>query len=102
MSSIRGQAFSPKEDQALCYAWLEVSEDPVTGSNQKEQKMWERISTIFHNTRPQTCVGQRTPKSLSCRWSLLVSKTSKFRGCIRQIEQRNPSGASELDIVSIF
>ncbi|KAK8934015.1 Mitochondrial arginine transporter BAC2 [Platanthera zijinensis] len=98
MSSIRGQAFSPKEDQALCYAWLEVSEDPVMGSNQKEQRMWERISIIFHNTRPQTCVGQRTPKSLSCRWSLLASKTSKFRGCIWQIEQRNPNDASELDI----
>ncbi|KAK8960186.1 hypothetical protein KSP40_PGU006265 [Platanthera guangdongensis] len=72
------------------------------GSNQKEHKMCERISIIFHNKRPTTCSGQRTLKSLSCHCSLLASKANKFRGCIRQIEQRNPSGAFELDIISIY
>ncbi|CDY11698.1 BnaC06g13060D [Brassica napus] len=32
----------------------------------------------------------------------ILSAVSKLRGCINQIENKNPSGASEHDILSIY
>ncbi|XP_020258382.1 glutathione S-transferase T3-like [Asparagus officinalis] len=69
------------------------------GSNQKKDKMWERISALFHERISNICTPQRTPKSLSCRMQLIMKAISKFRGCIRQVERLNPSGVSELDII---
>ena len=101
MASLRGKSFLQDEDQVLCATWLEISQDPVMGSNQKKDRLWERISALFHSRRPDFCTGQRSPKSLACRMSLIMKAVSKYRGCIRQVERLNPSGASEIDIVSI-
>ncbi|XP_020270642.1 glutathione S-transferase T3-like [Asparagus officinalis] len=68
------------------------------GSNQKKDKLWERISALFHERISNIGNSQRTLKSLSCRLQLIMKAISKFRGCIRQVERLNPSGASELDI----
>ena len=44
---------------------------------------------------------QRRPKrSLQTRMTSILSAVSKLRGCVNQIENKNPSGASEEDIVS--
>ncbi|XP_020272029.1 glutathione S-transferase T3-like [Asparagus officinalis] len=99
MASSRGKSFLQEEDQVLCATWLEISQDPVMGSNQKKDKLWERISALFHERISNICNAQRTPKSLSCRMQLIMKAISKFRGCIRQVERLNPSGASELDII---
>lgn len=99
MTSVRGKSFSNQEDQFLCLAWLEISQDSVSGTCQKKDKMWERSTAVFHEK-----VGdrQRTPKSLECRMDAIKKAANKFRGCVRQIERLNPSGASEIDIVSIY
>ncbi|XP_020254358.1 glutathione S-transferase T3-like [Asparagus officinalis] len=98
MASSRGKSFLQEEDQILCATWLEISQDPVLGSNQKKDKLWERISALFHERISNVYTGHRSPKSLSCRMQLIMKAISKFRGCIRQVERLNPSGASELDI----
>jgi hypothetical protein len=102
MASVRGKSFLQEEDQILSATWLEISQDPVMGSNKKKDKLWERISALFHERLPHVCTVKRSLKSLSCRMQLIMKAISKFRGCIRQVERLNPSGASELDIVSIL
>lgn len=99
--SQRGKGFLIDEDKTLCEVYLEVTQDPIIGVNQKKDKLWERISVLFHSRRPSFCNENRTPRSLSCRFSAITKATNKFRGCYRQIENLNPSGASEMDIVSI-
>ncbi|XP_020250128.1 uncharacterized protein LOC109827528 [Asparagus officinalis] len=97
MTSVQGKSFSNQEDQFLCLAWLEISQDPVSGTCQKKDKMWERITAVFHEK-----VGdrQRSPKSLEYRMDAIKKAAKKFRGCVRQIERLNPSGASEIDILT--
>ncbi|XP_020272637.1 protein CLP1 homolog [Asparagus officinalis] len=59
----RGKAFSHKEDQVLCSAWLNVSQDPILGTNQRKETMWVRITTLYHqNPGPERGIY---PKSLS-------------------------------------
>ncbi|KAK3183020.1 hypothetical protein Dsin_030306 [Dipteronia sinensis] len=101
MRTLRGKAFSIDEDKLLCQVYLEITQDPVIGINQKKDKLWEHINNVFHSRRLSYCTEDRTPKSLSCQMSTIMKAVSKFRGCIRQIKHLNPSGASEMDIISI-
>ncbi|GMP55172.1 hypothetical protein CsSME_00020069 [Camellia sinensis var. sinensis] len=48
----RGPAFLIEGDKNLCNAWLEISQDPVRGTNQKKEKLWERISAKYHELLP--------------------------------------------------
>jgi hypothetical protein len=98
--SSRGKAFSHQEDRVLCSTWLEVSQDPILGTNQKKETMWERIIVLYYQNVKEFGGEQRSQRSLESRWDLIKKVINKFRGCIRQIERLNPSGASELDIVS--
>lgn len=91
-----------EEDKILCCAWLEVSQDPVKGANQRKEKLWERIACLYKERKPNYNSGARTTKSLQCRMALINKAINKFRGCVRSVERQHPSGASEIDIVSIF
>ncbi|XP_028077215.1 glutathione S-transferase T3-like [Camellia sinensis] len=93
----RGQAFLIEEDKNLCNAWLEISQDPIRGTNQKKEKLWERISAKYHELLPSYNSGSRTTKSLQCCMALIMKAINKFQGCVRSVERLNPSGASEID-----
>ncbi|KAI8539386.1 hypothetical protein RHMOL_Rhmol09G0179000 [Rhododendron molle] len=97
-SSQRGRAFLVEEDKILCCAWLEVSQDPVKGANQRKEKLWERIACLYNERKPNYNSGARTTKSLQCRMALINKAINNFRGCVGSVELRHPSGASEIDI----
>lgn len=101
MSSIRSASYSMEEDIFLCHVYLDVSQNPIIGINQSGDQFWKRVlveyekSEFFPNQpRPQ--------RSLQTRMTTILSAVSKLRGCVNQIENKNPSGASEQDIVSIY
>ncbi|KAI8571589.1 hypothetical protein RHMOL_Rhmol01G0131700 [Rhododendron molle] len=98
-SQQRGPAFSLEEDKILCNTWLEISQDPIKGVNQKKDKLWERITATFHALRSGNYIIARSAKSLQCRMTLISKAISKFRGGVRSIENLNPSDASEKDIL---
>ncbi|KAF7136313.1 hypothetical protein RHSIM_Rhsim08G0115200 [Rhododendron simsii] len=98
-SSQRGRAFLVEEDKILCCAWLEVSQDPVKGANQRKEKLWEHIACLYKERKPNYNSGARTTKSLQCRMALINKAINKFRGCVRSVEHQHPSGASEIDIL---
>lgn len=75
----RGAAFSMEEDKILCYAWLEISQDPVRGINKKRDKLWERIVAKFHEQRPSKYTGVRTSKSVQCRMGFIMKAINKYR-----------------------
>ncbi|KAF7127064.1 hypothetical protein RHSIM_Rhsim11G0012700 [Rhododendron simsii] len=45
--SICGKGFSMVEDEALCRAYLAISQDPIIGTNQTMANLWERIRLCF-------------------------------------------------------
>jgi hypothetical protein len=40
----KGTSWKPNECEALCKAWLDVSQDAVTGSDQKGNQFYQRIA----------------------------------------------------------
>lgn len=98
-SSKRGPAYTIDEDLQLCHIYLDVSQCPIIGVNQKNHALWERVAVAYNEGKDEERI--RTGMSLQSRFSDLCSAVSKLRGHIRQIEHQNPSGASEEWIVSI-
>jgi hypothetical protein len=47
----RSKNFTLKEDEMLVSAWLNVSLDPVRGSNQSKDTYWKRIHDYFHSKK---------------------------------------------------
>ena len=83
------------------HVYIDVSQNPIIGKNQSRDKLWMRIETQYHADEPFK--NQPRPRrSLESRMGIILKAVSKLRGCVNQIVNKNPSGASEQDIVSIF
>ena len=46
-SKPRGKNWTNLEDETLCRAWLNVSQDPIVGTNQKIENLYGRIFEKF-------------------------------------------------------
>ena len=91
----RGNNFTIDEDIKLVSAWLNVSLDAMTLTDQKHTTFWNRIWSTFHNDKK----FNRTKDSLNSRWSTIQRETNKLYGCLAQIENQNESGKIEHDKV---
>ena len=100
--SLRSASYSNEEDQLLCHVYLDVSQNPIIGTNQSSLQFWSRIETEYHKALPVHITRVRPRRSLTSRMQVINTAIGKLRGCVRQIKNLNPSGVSEQDIVSIF
>lgn len=91
----RGANFSIEEDKLLVSAWLNISMDPVQGTDQKKTAFWARVKQFFDENKPYE--SNRTEVSLMNRWSTIQGATNKFCGCYAQVESRNRSGSNNED-----
>ncbi|XP_062217738.1 glutathione S-transferase T3-like [Phragmites australis] len=82
-----------KEDLLLVSSWLNVSMDPVVGSNQSLGDFWQRIETYFHDNKyfPST----RNKKSLQERWTFINCLVQKFCGHYARALRSRRSGTTE-------
>ena len=101
MSSSRSSSYTHAEDTHLCHIYLDVSQNPIIGIYQSMEMFWARIDDEYNKTRPAFMTEYRTGRSLQCRMGTILPAVGKLRSCLRQIESLNPSGASEVDMVSI-
>lgn len=58
---VKGCNFSTDEDIQLCKSWLSISEDPVTGTDQKASTFWAAVTQDYCKYQPN---GDRTLRSL--------------------------------------
>ncbi|KAA1091080.1 hypothetical protein PGT21_050242 [Puccinia graminis f. sp. tritici] len=87
--------YTETEDFEVCRAWVQVSEDPMVGTNQDGNMFWSRVSTLYHEAVPDPI---RPVDSLKKRWSnYLQPLINKFRGFVNLVKSRNESGASAED-----
>ncbi|KAM6600346.1 hypothetical protein CsatA_019955 [Cannabis sativa] len=98
MSSIRGSSYSVEEDVHLCHVYVDISQDPIVGRNQSGNNFWARVQSEYHKDG-KFSNKPRPVRSLQTRMSTINSAVAKLRGCINQIENKNPSGASAEDIL---
>lgn len=98
--SSRSAGYGAYEDVSLCEIYMEISQDPITGVQQSADNFWSRVEDAYNKSRAES--EHRTRRSLQSRWQIIEKAVRKLLGCIRQIENMNPSGASDKDIVSCF
>ncbi|KAH7858964.1 hypothetical protein Vadar_029879 [Vaccinium darrowii] len=89
-SKERNPNWIKEEDEALCKAWLRISEDAVIGTDQPRGKLWERIQDEFNKIMGHET--ERNTTGLMHRWSTLQSHINKYSGCVRKIERSPTSG----------
>jgi hypothetical protein len=92
----RGGNFSIEEDICLVSSWINVSQDPVQGTDQKYQAFWARIHAYFHEHKE--FLSTRSSTSLMNRWSTIQQLTNKFCGYLTQIENMNQSDRKKVSI----
>jgi len=100
MKSTKKTNFSIEEDILLVKAWINISTDPIQGTDQKGSKFWDRIWKKYHENKKEDTV-ERSVHSLSNRWSTIQKFINKFCGYLAQVETKNPSGATEQDKVKM-
>ncbi|KAL6851494.1 hypothetical protein ACP4OV_020427 [Aristida adscensionis] len=91
----RTKNFRDEEDRLLVSAWLNVSMDPILGTEQSQTSYWARIYEYFHANK--SFESDRSQSSLMNRWSAIQHDVNIFCGCVTRIEDRNQSGATISD-----
>jgi hypothetical protein len=65
---VKGKNWSIEEDVQLCLSWCHITQDPLKGTEQKYNELWERITEHFNTNRNSEKVEVRTVKSCSQRY----------------------------------
>ena len=96
----RGSSYTIQEDLLLVKSWLNVSMDPVVGTNQSMGAFWQRIETFYHEHKefPTT----RNKKSLQGRWTFVNGMVQRFCGHYAKALRTRRSGMTEADTVCII
>jgi hypothetical protein len=99
----RGRKWSSPEDEALVRAYLQVSENPIHGTEQKSATIWSTINKRFigalRGTPLERAGDPRTDQTLRNRWLTISHDVAKFVGCLSLVEVRHESGKSPEDLI---
>nr|XP_025703129.1 glutathione S-transferase T3-like [Arachis hypogaea] len=84
-----------KEDEMLISGWLNISIDPVVGTDQKGKTFWSRI----HSYCVEFCTDM-TRGVVACkkRWYKINKAVAQFAGCYNQASRNIRSGSNADDI----
>jgi hypothetical protein len=93
----RSENFHWQEDEVICSAWLNVSKDPINGSNQTRTTFWGRVHAFYEEHNKSGAV--RTENSIMHRWLTIQLQVNKFCSCYEAIKRRNQSGTTIEDKV---
>jgi hypothetical protein len=100
--SKRTVGYTPKEDVCLCRSCLAISQDAISGTEQKGRAYWKRV-TVDYNERRQLNTfkihSDRGQVSIQKQWSLIQQETNKFCGAIEHVVNRRESGVGGTDMV---
>lgn len=98
--SARESSFTTKEDENLCQAWLRVSEDSITSSDQKGDAFYQAIAEYYESIKPAYCSAHNSD-SIRRRLKKILSDCVVFSGCVEKISNCKPSRATEEDALKL-
>ncbi|XP_058217848.1 uncharacterized protein LOC131328898 [Rhododendron vialii] len=99
--SARGKSFNSDQDEAICNAYLCVSQDPIdpiVGTNQPRSKLWDRVAKKYTEF---TGGDVRSDASIKSRWQIIQQACNKYRGHLRQIQRQHQSGMTEQNEIDL-
>ncbi|KAJ1283207.1 hypothetical protein BS78_03G110600 [Paspalum vaginatum] len=94
----RGKGFSKEEDRLICSAWLNVSKDPITGTNQSSRGYYQRMHDYFDENLGAP--SSRSVKAIQHRWLAIQKAVNTFCGHFSTAERLNESGKNEQDLIN--
>ncbi|KAF4027960.1 putative NAM-associated domain-containing protein [Phytophthora infestans] len=98
--STRGPNWIASEKKALAKAWVMVSNDDITGTDQTSNQFWERVTMKYNEFRPRREPRFERPQSAVTKHrKLLRLSVGKFCGCVAAIKALNQSGKTDEDQV---
>ncbi|XP_020247920.1 glutathione S-transferase T3-like [Asparagus officinalis] len=77
---------------------MDISQDPIIGRNQSRDTFWSRVEDRYNELQDQHFEA-RTSRSVHSRMEIISNEVRKLNACLRQVENLNPSGASNEDIL---
>ncbi|KAE9139557.1 hypothetical protein PF007_g968 [Phytophthora fragariae] len=88
-ATLRGPNWDHSEDKALAKAWLVVSKDGITSTDQKGDDFWERVAAKYNELRPPRHEHFHRPQnSIAKRWQLLRLAVGKFSWRVLRVEPK--------------
>ena len=96
----RSKKSSEDEDGMVVSAWLNISMDPVNGTNETRGTFWKRVFDFYHTNK--NFPSDRSQSSISHRWGAIQENVNKFCGCLTRIEDRRQSGVTFQDKVMLM
>jgi len=78
--------------------WINVSTDPITGTDQKKSGFWTKVALAFNQAAP-TESAKKPAKTLNSRWNRAAPLVSKFTGSVGEAYRDKPSGTNEDDVI---
>ncbi|XBH57987.1 hypothetical protein VPH35_079504 [Triticum aestivum] len=93
--SIRTGSYTQDEDKLICQVWMEISQDPRTGAQQKGIVFWTRVDKTFHERKmfePYQISSNRGIGSIQKRWLFIQQECNKYQAAFESVEARPVSG----------
>jgi hypothetical protein len=97
--SARTSNYLLEEDLLACKAFISASTCPITGRDQKETDLTEKMLRYYNEKRDTVKTGERTGQSLLSRFRLISKACLKFQGIFLAVEARQPTGTTREDRV---
>ena len=97
---IQASGYSVHEDVVLCQVYVEISQDPIKSVHQSSDHLWSRVCDKYNNKRNDG--WEEHSKCFAYDRIQAIEKAIRnLNGCIKQVENMHPIGASNEDIVSV-
>ena len=100
----RAKNFTTEDQIALCNAWLDVSEDPVVGTDQCSADFWAKVADRFNHSMEESGNAKhcREPPSIQMHWRDILQKSvNKFCGAYAKAKHVEKSGYTEQDYIEL-
>ncbi|KAK9669253.1 hypothetical protein RND81_13G119300 [Saponaria officinalis] len=93
--------FSLAEDEALISSFMQHSQDPTIGTNQKKRDLWVKVKNLLDEARKAnpSQIRERSAGMLGSRWRRIAAGVMKWVGCYEEAARRKTSGMSEEDVI---
>jgi hypothetical protein len=97
-----GKDYSLAENVAICKAWVQASEDPIAGKDQKGTTFFAKV-LVFYNENMKVVDGatakERTACAIKNRWGKINHDVNMFNGFYATVTSIEHSGWEEEDYI---
>ncbi|KAE8767583.1 putative DBINO protein [Hordeum vulgare] len=103
--SIHTGSYTQDEDKLICNCWMEISQDPRTGVQQKGLVFWTRVHKTSHERKmfePYQITSDRGITSIQKRWLFIQLECNKYCTALESVEARPVSGLGIGDMTTKF